>query len=284
MALPPLWSKPALAACALVSLLVLAPAAGAQSGPEYQLPSYPAPGDPAYPLPGARPRLDVRSPRLASSEGADRRFTISIRIGAGTSRSSIAGYQLQIRDTSVAQASVARGVRAGASQSRSVTTFKFRGRPNRTYRVRARAHDRFGRFGPWDGSLTVVPLDLGPARTRGVTFTRGWGRPRSARAYEGRLRRTTRRGRSARLRFRGDRLYIVGRTAPRGGSALVTLNGQRRTISFYSRRIRNRRVVATLRAKRRGVNRARILVLGRKGDRRSRGTRVELDALGYRRP
>jgi len=281
MALSPLWTRPALAACVLLPLLALAPAASAQSGPEYQLPAYPLPPNLQ---PGSLPRLDVNSPRLASSERADRRFTVSIRTGAGTARSSIAGYQLQIRDTSVAQASVARRIGARASQSRNVTTFRFRGRSNRTYRVRARAYDRFGRFGPWDGSITVVPLDLGPARTRGVTFTRGWGRPRSGRAYGGRLRRATRRGRTVRFRFRGDRLYVIGRTSAKGGKALVTLNGRRRTISFYSRRTRERRVLVTLRAKRRGVNRARILVLGREGARRSRGTRVELDALGYRRP
>ena len=248
-------------------------------------PAYPLPGGSYYPLPpGSLPRVDVRSPRLASDERADRRFTISIRTGAGTARSTIASYQLQIRDTSVAQASVSRRVRARPSQSRNVTTFRFRGRANRTYRVRARAFDRFGRFGPWDGSVTVVPLDLGPARTRGVTLTRGWGRPRSRRAYGGRLRRAVRRGRTARFTFRGDRLYIVGRTGRRGGKAQLTLNGRRRTISFFSRRTRNRRVVATMRSKRRGVNRARILVLGRKGARSGRGTRVELDALGYRRP
>ena len=281
MAPPPPWSRLALAASALALWMALAPAAGAQSGgPEYPLPQYPLPPDLQ---PGSLPRLDVRSPRLASSERADRRFTISIRTGAGTARSSIAGYQLQIRDTSVAQASVARRIGAGASQSRNLTTFRFRGRPNRTYRVRARAYDRFGRLGPWDGSVTVVPLDLGSARTRGVTFTRGWGRPRSGRAYGGRLRRTTRRGHSVRFRFRGDRLYIVGRTGRQGGKALVTLNGRRRTISFYSRRTRNRRVVATMRAKRRGVNRGRIVVLGKRGARASRGTLVELDALGYRR-
>ena len=248
-------------------------------------PAYPLPGDPYYPLPpGSLPRVDVRSPRLASDERGDRRFTISIRTGAGTARSSIAAYQLQIRDTSVAQASVSRRVRARLSQSRNVTTFRFRGRANRTYRVRARAFDRFGRFGPWDGSITVVPLDLGPARTRGVTLTRGWGRPRTRSAYGGRLRRAARRGRMARFTFRGDRLYIVGRTGRRGGKAQLTLNGRRRTISFFSSRARNRRVVATMRSKRRGVNRARILVLGRKGARSGRGTRVELDALGYRRP
>ncbi len=55
-------------------------------------------------------------------------------------------------------------------------------------------------------------------------------------------------------------------------------------ISFYSRRTRNRRVVAILRAKRRGVNRVRIVNLGRKGSRRARGTRVEIDALGVQAP
>lgn len=277
------WALAA-AGCALPLGFVFAPAAPAQSGPVYQLPGDPAYPLPEYVLPGARPRLDLRSPRLASDERADRRFTISIRTGAGTARSSVAGYQLQIRDTRVAQPSVARRVRARASQRRNVTTFRFRGRANRTYRVRARAFDRFGRFGAWDGSITTVPLDLGSARTRGVTFTPGWGRPRSGLAYEGRLRRATRRGRTARFRFRGDRLYIVGRTGPRGGEAQVTLNGRRATISFYSRRTRNRRVVAAMRAKRRGLNRARIVVLGRKGARSGRGTRVELDALGYRRP
>ena len=51
----------------------------------------------------------------------------------------------------------------------------------------------------------------------------------------------------------------------RGGKAIVLLNRRRRVISFYGRRTRNRRVIAVLRAKRRGVNRARIVTLGREG-------------------
>jgi len=275
--------------------MAFATAAGGQS-PAYPLPGdpdYPLPGDPAYPLPGyvlpesvvpgSRPRLKVRSPRLASDERPDRRFTISIRTGAGTTRSSIAGYELRIRDNSTRAATASRRVRARARKNRNVTTFRFRGRPNRTYTVRARAFDRFGRFGPYASSTTVVPLDLGSRRTRGVRFSRGWTRPRGGRAYEGRLRRNGRRGSTVRLRFRGDRLYVVGRTSRRGGRALLTLNGRKRTISFYSRRTRDRRVVAVARAKRSGVNRARIQVLGRSGARGERGPLVELDALGFRR-
>ena len=106
MAPPPLWYWPVLAVCAS---LALTPGAWAQGGPEYPLPAYPLPADPG---PGALPRLDVRSPRLASDEGTDRRFTISLRTRAAAARS-IAAYQLQIRDTRVAQASVSRR-RAGA--------------------------------------------------------------------------------------------------------------------------------------------------------------------------
>ncbi|MBA3305903.1 MAG: hypothetical protein H0U25_08265 [Thermoleophilaceae bacterium] len=106
---------------------------------------------------------------------------------------------------------------------------------------------------------------------------------RSKRAYAGRLSRSSRRGARLGFRFSGDRLFIVGRTGRRGGRALVRLNGRRRVVSFYSRRTRNRKVVAILRAKRRGLNRVQIVNLGRKGSRRARGTRVEIDALGVRR-
>ena len=82
------------------------------------------------------------------------------------------------------------------------------------------------------------------------------------------------------MRVRGSRIYLVGRRSRRGGKALVRINGRRKTVSFYGRRTRNRVVVASLRGKRRGVNRVRITVLGRKGAKRSRGRRVEIDAIG----
>ena len=78
-----------------------------------------------------------------------------------------------------------------------------------------------------------------------------------------------------RLRFRGDLLYLVGRTSRRGGRALVIVNRTRRKVSFHSRRTRNRRVVLRMRTRSSGVKRLRVVVL--------RG-RVELDAIAVRRP
>lgn len=107
---------------------------------------------------------------------------------------------------------------------------------------------------------------------------------RARRAYGKRLSRSSRRGARLSFRVRGSRIYIVGRKSRRGGRARVRFNGHRRTIGFYSRRTRNRQVIAILRGKRRGVNRVRITVLGRKGSRRAKGRRVEIDVIGPRRP
>ena len=227
------------------------------------------------------PRVDVRSPRLASDRSLTRRFAISIRPRPGTSRAAIAAYRLQIRDTQPAKPgrSSTRRARVSAARARS---FRFRGRAGHTYRIRARAIDKAGKVGPWDSSSTIVPFDDARRATRALRYRGGWKRVSARRAYARRLSRSTRRGATLSLRFRGDRLFLIGRTGRRGGSALVMLNGRRRVVSFRSRRVRNRRVVATLRARRRGVNRVRIVNLGRTGSRR--GTHVEVDALGVRRP
>ena len=229
------------------------------------------------------PRVSVSSPRLASDSSRTRRFPISIRLRPGTAQANVANYQLQIRDRGRAKTLKVRATRVSASALQG-RRFRFRGRTGHTYLIRARAIDRVGRSGPWDSSRTIVPLDDARRATPALQYRGDWSRLRSKRAYARRLSRSTRRGARLSLRFRGDRLFVVGRTGRRGGKAGIRLNGRRRVVSFYSRRTRNRRVVAILRAKRRKVNRLQIVNLGKKGSRRARGTRVEIDALGVRRP
>ncbi len=239
------------------------------------------------PAAGLPPRVDVRSPRLASDASTSRRFAITVRARPGTARAEIRNYGLQIRDAGERGASTSRVVRASRvarpSQARPAR-FRFKGRAGHTYVIRARAIDKDGRVGPVDTTRTIVPFDDAKRGTRGLR-TSGKARRAPVRgAYGGRLTRSTRRGAEMRFRFRGDRLYIVGRVSPRGGKAMVVVNRRRRVISFYGRRTRNRRVVASFKAKRRGVSSARIVTLGRKGARRGRGRRVEIDALGVRTP
>ena len=145
---------------------------------------------------GARaPRVNVSSPRLASDRSRTRRFVIAIRLRPGTARASIGAYQLQIRDRHPGRQSRVRTARVKALASRG-RLFRFRGRAGHTYRIRARAIDKAGRRGPWDASRTIVPFDDARRATRALRYRGGWSRPRSKRAYAGRLSRSTRRGRA----------------------------------------------------------------------------------------
>ena len=212
----------------------------------------------------------LRAPRLASDQGPRARFRLRVRRAPARGAAAPDHYQVEARDTRSS-----RGRRLTSRLRGSLV--RFRGRLGHTYRFRARAVNRAGVPGPWASARTIVPLDDArkPLRYRG-----DWRRARSRRAYGGRFSRSSRRGARISVRVRGSRIYLVGRRSRRGGKALVRINGRRKTVSFYGRRTRNRVVVASLRGKRRGVNRVRITVLGRKGAKRSRGRRVEIDALG----
>jgi hypothetical protein len=222
--------------------------------------------------------VDVTSPRLASDSGRTGRFTISVTTRGEVSSSSVSGYELQIREPGATSSS-----RRRARTSAEDLTFVFRGKPGHTYVIHARALNSRGEKGRPDSSRTVVPVDEGRFTTPSLRYYGRWREPRSGRAYGGRLSQSNRVGARISYRFRGDRLFLVGRKSRRGGKALVVLNGRRRVINFYSRRTAHRRVVAILRGQSRGVNKFRIVNLGLKGSRKGRGTRVEIDALGVRR-
>lgn len=219
----------------------------------------------------------VSAPRLASDQGTRSRFRIRVRRSKATPAVVVDHYEVEARDT---RSKTARRLTSSLRGS----LVRFKGRGGRTYRFRARAVDRTGLPGDWSEATTVVPLEDGRKATPSLRYRGRWSRPRSRRAYGARLSRTSRRGAAISLRFRGDRLYLVGRRTRFGGKAQVILNGRKRTVSFYARRTRNRQVIAVLRGKRTGLNRLKVVALGRRGARRARGRRVEIDALGVRRP
>jgi hypothetical protein len=212
------------------------------------------------PVREAGPDAAIDAPRLASDAGTSARFPLHVG-GRSGELTGVARTELLIRDT-----------RARRWRALPVGARSFRGRSGRTYRLRARLFDGRGVPGDVASAITVVPLD--DRRIAGPRPRRLWRRVRSRQAYGRGLSRSTRRGATLGFRFRGDRLYLVGRRSRRGGKALVVLNGRRRVVSFRSRQTRNRAVIAQLRARRRGVNRLRLVVL--------RG-RVEIDAIGVRR-
>jgi hypothetical protein len=85
-----------------------------------------------------------------------------------------------------------------------------------------------------------------------------------------------------RINFRGNRVYLIGRKGPRGGRALVILNGKRKQVSFYRSKTAERQVVYSARIAGSRTSTLRVVALGRKGSRKSKGTLVEIDGVGYR--
>jgi len=218
------------------------------------------------------PRANLVAPRLASDASTSRRFPLRITTAAPNA----SHFEVQSRNTRK------RGWRPVSSRLLA-SSLRFRGRFGANYRFRARAIDRRGRPGPWDYGRTIVPFDDLRQRQRPI-FRGSWWHPRNRRAYVGRLTRSRKRGARMRFRFRGSRVYLVGRKSRRGGKALVILNGKRKRVSFYGRRTRNRRVIFVARGRRGGkLNTLQVINLGRRA-KRSRGTLVEVDGVAARVP
>jgi hypothetical protein len=217
------------------------------------------------------PRVSLTAPRLASDASGSNRFNVRISASAPN----IDFYQLEYRRL--------RSSRWRTASSKLISaTYAFRGAYSSTYQFRARAIDVAGREGPWSkGAVTIIPHD--DRRSEGRPRYAGrWSAPKSRSAFGGGLHRSTHRGSTMRINFRGSRVYLVGRTGPNGGAALAILNGKRKRISFYSRKARNRRVVFSAPASKRRTNTLQVTVLGTRGSRKSKGRLVEIDAIGYR--
>jgi hypothetical protein len=207
------------------------------------------------PVRRAGPDAVLRAPRLASDAGTRVRFPFSVTGRSGE----LTGAHSEVLVSST------RGRR-----SQPIRAGSFRGRPGRTYRIRARLLDRGNVPGDFVMALTVVPLDDGSRRLR---YDGRWRRARERKAWGGALRRGSRNA-TVRFRARGDRLYLVARTTRSGGAARVTIGRRSRVVRFRSSRVLYRRVVLTARLPR-GTAGVRLRVL--------RGP-VELDAVGVRAP
>jgi hypothetical protein len=221
--------------------------------------------------PEGLPRVSVTAPRLASDVSTSNAFNVRVNASAAN----IDYYQLQYR-------------RRGSSKWRTLSSkllnadYRFRGSYSQTYSFRARANDLAGRAGPYSGeAVTVIPHD--DRRSRGRPRYAGrWKRVKSGKAFKKSFVQSSRKGSTMRINFRGNRAYLVGRRGPSGGRAIVTLNGKRKRISFYSSKVRDRAVVYSAKLSAARGSTLTVTVLGQRGSRKSKGRLVEIDAVGYR--
>jgi dienelactone hydrolase len=202
-----------------------------------------------------RQRVRLIAPAVASAPS----FTVRAA-PRGARASDLAGYEHQVRRS-------ARGPWRSLSRRAAV---RLRGLLGRTYRFRARAVSRAGNRGPWAQATVVVPLDDPAAR-----FSGPWARRRAPAAFRGRVTASSTPGARASISFRGNRLYVVGRRGPGGGTATVLVDGRRfGTLRSRAGRVRHRAVLFSRAVSARRAHRLSVVV---------RSGRVELDAFGFRR-
>ena len=114
----------------------------------------------------------------------------------------------------------------------------------------------------------MIPVD---DRSRRLwRFSRGWKRVRADAAWGRTVVRASRAGATARLRFRGSQVALIGRKVARGGRLRVTLAGRSRVLRVRGRSA-HRSVIWTSGRLESGNHSLAIRTLG--------GGTVELDAV-----
>ena len=203
---------------------------------------------------------------LATERGNSRTVLFSWR-GDDSGGSGVTGYSVDV-------AEVLPGVNASADTFRPLvartvlTRAYFRGDPGASYRFRVTAFDRAVNRASLVSGVISIPVDDRDARY--LRFGKGWKRLRRKAAWGGTVIRSTRKGATARMRFRGRRVALIGRKLAQGGRLRVTVDGRSKVVSFKGRP-RFKSVLFTSRRLRAGRHSLRVTTLG--------GSPVELDAV-----
>ncbi|MDQ3720630.1 MAG: fibronectin type III domain-containing protein, partial [Actinomycetota bacterium] len=170
------------------------------------------------------PEVELLAAGAAGGYASDRFTSRTVQIswqGDDGTGSGVAAYEVDARETGAAASSAANGWRSLLRGTKRVST-RFRGGSGRRYEFRVTAIDRAGNRRSATGNDLLIPVD---DRDRSlIRFSRGWKRLQRKGAWGRFVVRSIRRGASARLRFRGRRMALIGRRLPKGGKLRVTID------------------------------------------------------------
>lgn len=214
------------------------------------------------------PALKVSIPGGFASDGSQSRtIVVSWQGDEGLDGSGIRTYGVDVRE-------VNDGARASASDWRNLrdgitrTAVHFRGDSGSAYSFRVRATDRANNTGEQTSGIVAIPIDDRDRKL--MRLSPGWKRVAKKGAWGRFVVHPRRRGATARVRFRGRRVALIGRRLPKGGRLRVSVAG-RSTVITVRGRSGARAVLWTSRRMRAGGHTLRIRALG--------GGPVELDAV-----
>jgi hypothetical protein len=212
------------------------------------------------------PKLPGR--RLASRDGRSRTIVVSwsAQDGAG---SGVANYGVEVSKVSDG----ARASQAGPEWERlldkaTTNSLHFRGESGDAYRFRITATDRALNSASIVTDPVLIPVDDRDRRL--LHLSRAWKRTRATGAWGGSVVRAKRSGATARMRFNGTRVALIGRRLPKGGRLRVAVDGRSRNLRVRGRS-GHRRVLWVSSRFASGAHTLRLRSLG--------GGPVELDAV-----
>jgi hypothetical protein len=205
---------------------------------------------------------------LASTRGRSRTMLISWAGDDQAAGSGVSHYKAEVSELSDG---------AGASQASwrtlidrtTVNGVHFRGEAGDAYQFRITATDRALNETTITTDAVVVPVDDRSQRL--LKFSkRNWKRVKATNSWGGTVVRAKDAGATARLRFRGTSLSLIGRKLPKAGRLQATIDGRRSTVRLRGRSP-HRSVLWTSRELRPGAHTLVLRTLG--------GGMVELDAV-----
>lgn len=235
----------------------------------------PAGADPCTSGDKAPPRVvqvDLPGRELASEKGRSRTMVVSWQADDGAG-AGLAYYAAEVREVAngLGAAQAAPGDWTVIADRTTTPSVRFRGDSGKAYQFRVTAVDRATNRGVAETAPVVVPVDDRDRRL--WRFSGGWRRVERPAAWGETVRRTTRKGATARLRFAGRQVSLIGRRLPRGGRLRVSV-GRRSKVLRLAGRSGPRQVLWTSRRMRHGAHVLRIRNLG--------GGPVEVDAVAPR--
>jgi hypothetical protein len=216
--------------------------------------------------------VDLPGRELLSERGRSRTMVVSWQADDGAG-AGLAYYAVEVRET-------ANGLRTSQAPpgdwnlmtGRTATpSARFRAESGKAYQFRVTAVDRATNRGSAESSAVVVPVDDRDRKL--LRFSRGWKRTPLTTAWGTTVRRAAEAGATARLRFAGRRVSLIGRRIRKGGRLRVSVGGRSKVLNLRGRSA-PRQVLWTSRRMRDGAHVLRIRSMG--------GGPVEVDAVAPR--